>query len=35
VQWVQKDGLIIVELDGGCIWPVTENEVESVGGEKG
>jgi len=30
VQWIQKDGLIIVELDGGAIWPCTEDELSHV-----
>ena len=30
VDWIQQDGLIFVELDAGCIWPVTEHEVRHV-----
>ena len=28
VLWVQDDGLIIVELEAGCVWPVTEHELK-------
>lgn len=28
VLWVQDDGLIIVELEEGCAWPVTETELK-------
>jgi hypothetical protein len=28
VLWTQKDGLIIVELESGCCWPVTEEELK-------
>lgn len=28
VLWVQDDGLIIVELETGCVWPVTEDEIK-------
>ena len=26
VLWTQADGLVIVELEAGCVWPVTEDE---------
>jgi hypothetical protein len=29
VLWKQKDGLIIVELESGCCWPVTAEELKS------
>jgi len=28
VLWIQKDGLIIVELESGCCWPVTADELK-------
>ena len=28
VLWTQKDGLIIVELESGCCWPVTADELK-------
>jgi hypothetical protein len=28
VLWTQKDGLIIVELESGCCWPVTAEELK-------
>lgn len=28
VMQVQDDGLIIVELEAGCVWPVTKNELK-------
>jgi hypothetical protein len=28
VLWVQDDGLIIVEIEAGCVWPVTEHELK-------
>ncbi len=27
VLWTQEDGLIIVELETGCCWPVTADEL--------
>jgi len=28
VLWTQRDGLIIVELESGCCWPVTAEELK-------
>ena len=28
VLWIQDNGLIIVELEAGCVWPVTETEIK-------
>jgi hypothetical protein len=28
VMWTQKDGLIIVELESGCCWPLTAEELK-------
>ena len=32
VLYIQNNGIIVVELDQGCVWPITEErELEEVG----
>jgi hypothetical protein len=28
IDCIQKNGIILVELDQGCIWPVTADELQ-------
>ena len=29
VDFIQENGIILVELEQGCIWPVTADELQS------
>lgn len=34
VLYIQNNGIIVVELDQGCVWPITEErELEEVDSE--